>query len=69
LLRNIHDDNRRARLVKHLLELAADENIVVVAEGIETREQYDTCRELGFPLMQGFFFGKGQPPFAAAALP
>jgi len=69
LLKGIQEDVRRARLVKHLLELAADEGIVVVAEGIETQEQYDTCRELGFPLMQGFFFGKGQPPFAAVTLP
>jgi diguanylate cyclase (GGDEF)-like protein len=69
LLKNIQDEPRRARLVKHLLELAIDENIIVVAEGIETQEQFDTCLELGFPLMQGFFFGKGQPPFAAVTLP
>jgi EAL domain-containing protein (putative c-di-GMP-specific phosphodiesterase class I) len=69
LLHNIQDNPRRARLVKHLLELAADEEIVVIAEGIETQQQYDTCMELGFPLMQGFLFGKGQPPFADVSLP
>ncbi len=64
LLHNIHENPRAARLVAHLLELAADEKIAVIAEGIETEKEYETCRSLGFQLMQGFFFGKSQPPFA-----
>jgi EAL domain-containing protein (putative c-di-GMP-specific phosphodiesterase class I) len=69
LLRGVQDDIRRGRLLQHLLELARDEEMLVVAEGIETREQYDACLDLGFGLMQGFFFGPGQPPFADVAIP
>jgi EAL and modified HD-GYP domain-containing signal transduction protein len=30
----------------------------LIADGVETRAQYDTCRELGFDLFQGHFFAE-----------
>jgi len=58
LTRNV-DRRRTAQIiVRHLVHLAADLGIVVVAEGIETFEEYETLRELGIRLMQGYLFAK-----------
>ncbi len=33
-------------------------NLILLAEKIETREEYETLREMGFDLFQGFFFSR-----------
>jgi EAL domain-containing protein (putative c-di-GMP-specific phosphodiesterase class I) len=45
------------RLLAALLRMVHDLGIVSIAEGIETPQAADFCRELGFQLMQGFYFG------------
>lgn len=45
------------RLLAALLRMVHDLGIVSIAEGIETPQAADICRELGFQLMQGFYFG------------
>jgi EAL domain-containing protein (putative c-di-GMP-specific phosphodiesterase class I)/FixJ family two-component response regulator len=45
-------------LVKLLVELAHKINAKTIAEGIETVEEYDWCRELGIDLMQGFYLAR-----------
>ncbi len=45
------------RLLAALLRMVHDLGIVSIAEGIETAQAADNCRELGFQLMQGFYFG------------
>jgi EAL domain-containing protein (putative c-di-GMP-specific phosphodiesterase class I) len=32
--------------------------IVTLAEGIETPGEAEACRQIGFELMQGFYFGR-----------
>jgi EAL domain-containing protein (putative c-di-GMP-specific phosphodiesterase class I) len=38
--------------------LARQLGIITLAEGIETAGEAQTCREIGFELMQGYFFGR-----------
>ena len=45
------------RLIAALLRMVHDLGIVSIAEGIETPQAADICRDLGFQLMQGFYFG------------
>lgn len=45
------------RLLGALLRMVHDLGIVSIAEGIETSQSADICRELGFQLVQGFYFG------------
>jgi EAL domain-containing protein (putative c-di-GMP-specific phosphodiesterase class I) len=45
------------RLLAALLRMVHDLGIVSIAEGIETPQSADICRDLGFQLMQGFYFG------------
>ena len=67
LLRDIRDNERAKRLVKHFLEYTEEENIQVIAHGIETDEDRKLAVSLGCPLlMQGYLFGKGEPSFDPA---
>ncbi|PYQ62650.1 MAG: hypothetical protein DMF58_01150 [Acidobacteria bacterium] len=47
-------------LVRMLVELAGKINAKTIAEGIETTEEYETCRELGIDLLQGYFLAHPQ---------
>ena len=47
-------------LVKMLIELGAKVGSKVLAEGIETLEEYETCRDLGIDLLQGYYFAHPQ---------
>ncbi len=56
-------DDRLKRLVcRHILELADGFGARTVAEGVETRADFLAVRELGFDLIQGFFFAKPMEP-------
>jgi len=47
-------------LVKMLVELAAKIGAKTIAEGIETSEEYEACRELGIDLIQGYYLAHPQ---------
>lgn len=58
LIRDLHRDSTRARVVKSILELCREMNINVVAEGIECAEEAAVLDEMGTPLLQGYYFGR-----------
>ncbi|MBI5509580.1 MAG: diguanylate cyclase [Deltaproteobacteria bacterium] len=68
LFSNLPAGGRGARLLKHIMEYAAGEGQRVVAVGVETETQVELLLKLGCPLLQGFFFGHPEPPFARADL-
>jgi len=45
-------------IVKTILTLGQNLGIEVVAEGIESQEQFTSLRNLGFSLGQGYYFSK-----------
>ena len=47
-------------LVKMLVELSGKIGATTIAEGIETVEEYETCRDLGIDLIQGYYFAHPQ---------
>jgi len=67
LIRCIEVDRVKRAIVSHLVRLAADLGVQVVAEGIETFGEYETLRDLGVSLLQGYLFAK--PAFEALAEP
>lgn len=70
LLRGIRRNERAHRLIRHFMEYTEDENIRVIAHGIETDEDRELAISLGCPLlMQGYLFGRGEPSFAKAPTP
>lgn len=40
------------------VEMLKNEDVLLLAEKVETQEQYEICKELGFDLYQGYFFTK-----------
>lgn len=48
-------DRRAFAIVRAMTQLARDLGMIVVAEGVETREQLDACAAAGVDATQGFF--------------
>ena len=61
-IRDIERDDRNVRLVELILEIAKSLNIPVVAEGVETEAQMRLLKELGCPLVQGYYFSRPLHP-------
>jgi EAL domain-containing protein (putative c-di-GMP-specific phosphodiesterase class I)/CheY-like chemotaxis protein len=52
-------------LVRMLVDLAGKINAKTIAEGIETVEEFETCRDLGIDLIQGYYIAHPQEELAA----
>jgi EAL domain-containing protein (putative c-di-GMP-specific phosphodiesterase class I) len=50
-----------AAIVRSTIELGRNLGLRVVAEGVETEEAWDTLREHGCTLAQGYLIGKPMP--------
>ena len=48
-------------LLRHTIELAHFKHMLVVAEGVEEKEQLETLRKLGSDTIQGFYFSPPKP--------
>ena len=68
-VRGIADDERAARLVEGVVGLCRTLGLGVVAEGVETAEQWATLRRIGVDELQGFHFFRPMPLDAVCALP
>lgn len=55
-----HNDQDQA-IVASLINLSHSLNLIVIAEGVETKEQVDLLRSLGCDRIQGYFFHKALP--------
>ena len=60
---------RRTVMVRALLAMCADLDMLVVAEGVETPEQARLLQDLGCPAAQGYLYGPPQPVAELAARP
>jgi len=58
----VHQRRDSHAICTALVELARGLDILVLAEGVESREEADTLRDLGCSMFQGFFFAR---PLAA----
>lgn len=68
LIRDIHMASaHQQRMLKLLVEMATDVPTVPLAEGIESADEAEACREFGFRLAQGYYFGRPVPGAECAA--
>jgi EAL domain-containing protein (putative c-di-GMP-specific phosphodiesterase class I) len=63
LITDIDSDSERAALVGALAGYAKQVGSLLVAEGVETAGELRVVRELGVPLVQGFYLGKPAAPW------
>lgn len=61
-------NNRDAEIASALISLAHRLQMRVIAEGVETRDQWDLLRLRACDELQGFFFGRPLPPGEARLL-
>jgi EAL domain-containing protein (putative c-di-GMP-specific phosphodiesterase class I) len=58
----ITEDQDARTIVRAIVALAANLDMNVVAEGVETNEHLDLLRNAGCPQLQGFLLGRPMPP-------
>ncbi len=63
LVRNVHLEPAKQKLVRAIVALTADLGMVVVAEGIEVPEERDVLIDQGCDLLQGYYFARPGPAF------
>ena len=58
IIRNVHLEPRKRRLVELLCKFAEATDAMIVAEGVEYEEEIKILKECGAHLLQGYFFAK-----------
>jgi len=70
LIRGIHKRPRALAIVESIAQLSESLNFNVVAEGVETFDEYHALRDCGIKLMQGYLFARpGFESLPAVTLP
>jgi EAL domain-containing protein (putative c-di-GMP-specific phosphodiesterase class I)/GGDEF domain-containing protein len=57
-VRNIHKSRGDKQLVRAIIDLAHNFDMITVAEGVEDQKTYDLLREMGCDVVQGFLFSQ-----------
>ncbi len=57
-------DEHRLQMLRTLVKMVKDLDIQSLAEGLETEAEASVCRDLGFQLAQGYYFGRPAPACA-----
>lgn len=60
-VRNLASSSSDRKIVRAIVSMAADLELKVITEGVETTEQLELLRQMGCRLLQGYFFGRPQP--------
>src|SRR5207253_4530975 len=50
-----------ASIIRAVVSIAADRNMITTAEGVETEQQRDTVQMLGCTQLQGYLFSRPRP--------
>ena len=61
LLTDIHKDRKKRHFVREIIEFCHDNDILALAEGVETSEELRTVILLGIDLIQGFYTARPAP--------
>ncbi|GEA32768.1 sensor domain-containing protein [Clostridium diolis] len=54
---NVNDDINK-KIINHIISLGHSINAEIIAEGVETKEQYEYLKEQGCDIIQGYYFSK-----------
>ena len=66
IIRNVHQEPRKRRLIELLCKFAEATEAMIVAEGVENKEEMKAVRECGAHIMQGYFFARPSMDFQDA---
>ncbi len=57
-IRHISENNLEMKMVEFIIAIGQMLKVPVVAEGVETKEQYDLLKKAGCSVIQGYYFSK-----------
>lgn len=60
-IENLITSDKGRRILEHVLSMASDLDITVLAEGVETKEQVELLRKIGCDQVQGYYYAKPMP--------
>ncbi|HEK25776.1 MAG TPA: bifunctional diguanylate cyclase/phosphodiesterase, partial [Hydrogenobaculum sp.] len=60
-VRHILDDKKSKSIAKTIIELAHNLEMKTIAEGVETKEQFEVLKSLGCDIVQGFWLARPMP--------
>ena len=63
-VRSAFGETRDVRMIEMIIDIADYLRVPVVAEGVETEEQYLVLKAMGCDLVQGYYFSRPVPPEA-----
>lgn len=63
LIRDVHKNQMKSRLVSSMVSACKELSVAVVAEGVELPAERDALVELGCDLLQGYLFARPAPGF------
>ena len=55
---NAFGEKRDMRMIELIIDIAEHLKVPVIAEGVETKEQYLTLKEMGCDIIQGYYFSR-----------
>lgn len=61
IIKSITADHNKEDIIMKIIELAKDEDIIVMAEGVDTEKQMQRLSKLGCVMMEGKYFGYLMP--------
>jgi EAL domain-containing protein (putative c-di-GMP-specific phosphodiesterase class I) len=62
LIKDVHlASSERQQLLKNLVRMVNDLGVISLAEGVESRGESEFCRDAGFQLGQGYYYGRPAP--------
>jgi EAL domain-containing protein (putative c-di-GMP-specific phosphodiesterase class I) len=64
LVRDVHQKKVSRQVVKAILEMGDGLGAMVIAEGVETREEADALADIGVQWVQGYLFARPVDPYA-----
>jgi diguanylate cyclase (GGDEF)-like protein len=67
-VKEVTRNSSSASIIRAVVSIAADRNMVTTAEGVETLQQRETVQNLGCTQMQGFLFSAARPAQEIRAL-
>ncbi|MBQ9604715.1 MAG: EAL domain-containing protein, partial [Firmicutes bacterium] len=67
-IRNICSNKKDYMLVGIMVEIAKLLDVPIIAEGVETAEQFNLLKDIGCGIIQGYYFSKPLPPEEFAKL-
>lgn len=57
-VRNMHKNDKTKKMVQIVADIGKFMNVPLVAEGVETEEQLNELKNLGYQIIQGYYFSK-----------